>query len=224
MRISQPYGLRYNEEENSQEPKKKFFIACEGEKTEYQYFKGVMQCRYEIGINPLIEVIPIKHDRNTGSNPRNIYNEAKEAIDESESLFLEGDELCIIADRDKKSFTPEQFDFLKEKHLAREIRFVLSNPCFEFWLLLHLDDCKSIDRAELLENRKSGSRNYVSTLLKERLGGYNKKRIHFISCFKDHIEDAIKNAKNFETDIVNLDTRPGTNICFLLEDMMTIDS
>ena len=36
MRISQPYGERYAEKEFSQEPKIRYFIACEGEKTEYR--------------------------------------------------------------------------------------------------------------------------------------------------------------------------------------------
>ena len=54
MRVSQPYGKRYAEDEFSQEPKIRYFIACEGEKTEYRYFKGIIEFRTEIGINPLV--------------------------------------------------------------------------------------------------------------------------------------------------------------------------
>ena len=74
MRINQPYGVRYEYEEFSEEPKKRYFIACEGKKTEYKYFKGIMDNRVEIKINPLIEIIPINHDPNTGSNPLHIYH------------------------------------------------------------------------------------------------------------------------------------------------------
>ena len=59
MRINQPYGVRYDYEEFSVEPKKRYFIACEGKKTEYKYFKGIMDNKVEIKINPLIEIIPI---------------------------------------------------------------------------------------------------------------------------------------------------------------------
>ena len=65
MRINQPYGVRYEYEEFSEEPKKRYFIACEGKKTEYKYFKGIMDNRVEIKINPLIEIIPINiEDKN----------------------------------------------------------------------------------------------------------------------------------------------------------------
>ena len=39
MRINQPYGVRYEYEEFSEEPKKRYFIACEGKKTEYKFLK-----------------------------------------------------------------------------------------------------------------------------------------------------------------------------------------
>lgn len=45
--MEQPYGKRYEDLAHSQEPKKKVFIACEGEKTEYTYFRGVMEHRTE---------------------------------------------------------------------------------------------------------------------------------------------------------------------------------
>ncbi|WP_443739016.1 hypothetical protein [Treponema sp.] len=43
MRVSQPYGKRYEAESFSEEPKRRYFIACEGKKTEYQYFKGLIE-------------------------------------------------------------------------------------------------------------------------------------------------------------------------------------
>ena len=76
MRINQPYGIRYEYEEFSEEPKRRYFIACEGRRTEYKYFKGIMNNRSEIDIDPLIEIIPINHDTDTGSNPMNIYQDA----------------------------------------------------------------------------------------------------------------------------------------------------
>ena len=38
MRINQPYGVRYEYEEFSEEPKKRYFIACEGKKERIQIF------------------------------------------------------------------------------------------------------------------------------------------------------------------------------------------
>ena len=45
MRVDQPYGKRYEDQEHSIEPMNRVFIACEGEKTEYKYFQGVMEHR-----------------------------------------------------------------------------------------------------------------------------------------------------------------------------------
>lgn len=61
MRIDQPYGSRFDQEVAPLEPLKKYFIACEGKKTEYQYFKGLIRARLELGINPMVEIIPIHH-------------------------------------------------------------------------------------------------------------------------------------------------------------------
>ena len=43
-------------------PKSKYYIIPEGEKTEIQYFLGIRDNAREININSLIEVIPIEND------------------------------------------------------------------------------------------------------------------------------------------------------------------
>lgn len=199
MRISQPYGERYFQKEFSEEPKIRYFIACEGEKTEYKYFKGLIDFRTEIGINPLVEIIPIRHDANTSSNPERIYEDAKTAVSELQN-FLDGDKLCIIVDRDKQSFTEQQYDVLLDAERRGEIKFCISNPCFEFWLLLHFSDCFEYNKQLLLANEKDGSRTFVERCLMEKLsGGYNKSRLKFEINFKDKIKTAIENSKNIQS-------------------------
>ena len=219
MRISQPYGERYAEKEFSQEPKIRYFIACEGEKTEYRYFRGIIEFRSEIGINPLIEIIPINHEQNTSSNPFNIYYEAKEALDNSPN-FLEGDKLCIVVDRDKHSFTEEQFDILLDAEEKGEIKFCVSNPCFEFWLLLHFSDCSEYDVAQFGDNEKYGSRTFIEKCLIEKLGGYNKTRLKFAVHYKDRIKTAIKNAKKFSVVSKELQDNIGTTVALLIDEMI----
>ncbi len=71
MRIGQPFGQRSTQGEKQLTPRSRFFIACEGgRRTEYQYFKGLMQYSSELGISPMVEMIPpLRHGPNTGSNP-----------------------------------------------------------------------------------------------------------------------------------------------------------
>lgn len=220
MRISQPYGERYIEKEFSKEPKIRYFIACEGEKTEYKYFKGIIDFRQEIGINPLVEIIPIRHEANTSSNPLNIYTEAKQSVEKA-SNYLQGDKLCIVVDRDKHSFTDSQYDILLEAEEKGEIKFCISNPCFEFWLLLHFTNCAEYDRKELLSNEKEGNRTFVERCLMEKLGGsYNKTRLKFASNYKNRINIAVANSKRFSISSEELKDNVGTAIGLLIEEML----
>ena len=220
MRVSQPYGKRYAEDEFSQEPKIRYFIACEGEKTEYRYFKGIIEFRTEIGINPLVEIIPIRHEQNTSSNPVNIYKDAKLAI-ENASNFLDGDKLCIVVDRDKQSFTDSQFDVLLNAERDNEIKFCISNPCFEFWLLLHFSDCSEYDMNLLCNNEKEGNRTLVEKCLMEKLGGsYNKTRLKFSENYKGRIKLAIENAKKYSLSAEELKNNIGTTVALLIDEMI----
>lgn len=220
MRVSQPYGKRYAEDEFSQEPKIRYFIACEGEKTEYRYFKGIIEFRTEIGINPLVEIIPIHHDKDTSSNPLKIYQDAKEEI-KNASNFLDGDKLCIIADRDKQSFTDSQYDVLLKAEKNNEIKFCISNPCFEFWLLLHFSDCSEYDMNLLCNNEKEGNRTFVEKCLMEKLGGsYNKTRLKFSENYKVRIKLAIENAKKYSLSAEELKNNIGTTVALLIDEMI----
>lgn len=220
MRIGQPYGQRYNEPPSSVEPKIRYFIACEGEKTENAYFRGLMDCREEIGIQPFIEVIPIHHDKAAGNNPYTIY---RKNIDEIKELpnFFETDFLCIIADRDKKSFSDSQYDKLVEAEENNEIKFIVSNPCFEFWLLLHYCDASEYDPNIIFENEKVGNRTQTELYLKEKLGGsYNKSRIQFNKNFRDKVKTAIINSKKYATESKQLKNKIGTKVGILIEEMI----
>ena len=60
MRIPQPYGQRSSV--GISEAKIKYFLAFEGRRTEYRYFRGIHINRNEVGIDSLVEIIPIEHD------------------------------------------------------------------------------------------------------------------------------------------------------------------
>ena len=219
MRIGIAYSNRYDIEEYSQDEKRRYFIACEGEKTEYLYMRGIIAWGDEIGIDPLVEIIPIQHTVDTGSNPLRIYNEAVKTVEDR----LEpnnGDKLCIIADRDFHSFKENQYDELLKAVNEGRVKLFISNPNFEFWLLLHYDDCKSLDKNKLLENKKIGNRTYTEICLKEILqGSYSKTSIKFEKNYKDRIHIAIENSKKYETNVNKLKSSLGTNMGLLIEEL-----
>lgn len=194
MRLEQPYGKRYDDDLSAIEPKRKYFIACEGKKAEYRSFKGLIEARDELGISQLIEVLPIRHGIGTTSHPLNIIGEAKAV---SDSYYPDFDSVCIIVDRDAKSFTSLQYDQAVALCEEYAFRFIVSNPCMELWLLLHYSDLAEYDSLELLENKKTGERTRVEILLKDDYleGSYSKSRLLFRKDFLAHVHTAIENAK-----------------------------
>ncbi|MGH0052200.1 MAG: RloB family protein [Sphaerochaetaceae bacterium] len=221
MRIGQPFGQRYEQGTNVVTPKRRFFIACEGRRTEYQYFKGLMQCSQELGISPMVEMIPLRHSPNTGSNPLNIFEETVEILNQSDHYFPDLDRVTIIVDRDKQSFKTFQYEAMLT--LCREAGFLLciTNPCFELWLLMHYSDLSEYDSQLLLENRKIGSRTQVERYLMDKLGGrYNKSRIHFIRYFHSRVLIALQHAEAFPHDAEQLQNQVGTGVGALIEHLM----
>ena len=80
----------------SKEVYKKYFLVYEGKNTEDIYFDGVIESRDKIGINPLIELVPVirSYSEEGWSNPKKIYDrmalnlrEAEEGIISYETLL-----------------------------------------------------------------------------------------------------------------------------------------
>ena len=298
----------------SDEVMKKYFLVYEGSDTEVIYFDAIRSLREDIGINPLIELIPIirSFSEEGWSNPKKILNRVIENLKESkeqsisyESLlnrimdylyetkvittskvmarniwktmhlacveqlqkslgdvvgdiehdcntlikvleeeyevvnivedisgiikeggltYEEGfDQICFIVDRDKDSFlsTPEnnQYKYVLDKCNEMGFQFCVTNPCFEFWLLLHFDEVFDLDEEKLLDNPKAtAKRRYAENELRRIYPGYNKTFYHAEILVKN-IDKAIENEKKFCEDIEKLECCVGSNIGKLIENM-----
>ncbi|MDD3052509.1 MAG: RloB family protein, partial [Candidatus Cloacimonetes bacterium] len=71
MRIAKTFGKRSTADDRELETKIKYFLAFEGEETEPQYFSGVLQYKNVIGINALVEIVPLNRhfEERTWSHP-----------------------------------------------------------------------------------------------------------------------------------------------------------
>ena len=142
---------------------------------------------------------------------KNIENEQ---ITYSEDI----DKMCLIVDRDKKSFKEEQYNYVKEECKKKNFKFFVTNPCFEFWLLLHFDEVHSINREELLENKRVNSKvKYVQSELKKYFP-YNKNRYN-AELLIEKIDLAIENEKSFCEDIEELKDELGSNVGLLIQEL-----
>ena len=79
------------------------------------------------------------------------------------------DEFCILIDRDAGSHSSEDMNFILQYCKEKKYRCFITNPCFEFWLLLHFSDVyeEYSDQLDLIrENKKvSNAHTFVSNEL-----------------------------------------------------------
>lgn len=293
---------------------RKYFLIYEGSETEAIYFEAVGSMRDNIGISPLIKLIPIirSYSEDGWSNPKKILDRVIENLEESRTnrisyetllnrimdyfyemkiisaskvqsriiwkamcriceekcfkkldsyvddiekscslilktlqeeyeldhvisdisniikeggfTYAEGfDKICLIIDRDRESFVSSsknnQYKYVVDKCEEMGFGLYVTNPCFEFWLLLHFDKVFELDRDKLLENPKvTAKRRYVEQELRKIYPRYKKASYRAEELVKD-IDHAIDNEKKFCEDIVNLENTIGSNIGRLIIDM-----
>ena len=154
----------------------------------------------------------------------NIVEDISEIIKDGGLTYEEGfDQICLIVDRDKDSFvsTPEndQYKYVLDKCREMGFQFCVTNPCFEFWLLLHFDEVFTLDKEKLLDNPKvTVKRRYAEDELRKIFPGYNKSSYHAEILVKE-IDKAIENEKKFCEDIEDLECSVGSNIGRLITRM-----
>lgn len=155
--------------------RKLFLIAVEGEVTEKEYFDGLrIHCDETI-----IRTKCIAGD--SASSPEDVLKRMKWSM-QKEGL-RPTDEAWLVVDKDE--WSNQQLNFLhrwtetdKRYHLA------LSNPSFEFWLLLHFEEGKSAHTSSVCRNR-----------LRKHLGHY-EKHIDIAKFTLARIKNAVRRAEH----------------------------
>ena len=301
----------------SDEAKKRYFLVFEGANTEKIYFEALENARDDIGINPLIELVPIirSYSEDGWSNPKKILNRIIANLEEEETgrftyetllnrimdyLYDEKiittskvqaralwkileigckkilkkclndnvdnlvedcnklieylnqesdvvnivddisdiilstnitydnrfDKICLIVDRDKESFLAipgnNQYDYVLRICQEKGFGFYVSNPCFEFWLLLHFEEMFDLDTDKLLENPKvTAKRRYTEHELRKLLPGYSKNNYKTEKLMKQ-VKDAIRNEQKFCEDINQLKDNLGSAVGLLIRELKCI--
>lgn len=94
---------------------------------------------------------------NKESEVVNIVTDISDIIKSTSSITYDEniDKICLVIDRDKDSFisTPNnrQYEYVVKTCKKKGFGLYVTNPCFEFWLLLHFDEVFCLDRDKLLE-------------------------------------------------------------------------
>lgn len=187
-----------------------FVIATEGEKTEKHYFETLTDKEHFHSTRVHVEVLPARDGQ---SSPQQAI--ARMNAFKRDYKLRPGDELWIMVDRDHQSWGPKQLKEVQQLCKQKKYAFGLTNPCFEFWLLLHLEDANDYDEAtrqKVLENQKSGSRTYCEQRIISRLGAYNKANPDFGQIIPQVGQALDRNKQLTDNGKVDLFSQLGTSI------------
>lgn len=202
--------------ESNTTPKEKIVVlAFEGNDTERIYFEALKE---SVKFNDEIIFLHLlsRPKEDTNSAPNHVFSKLKsEAKDQYN--FSKDDELWMVIDTDRWKNIP---DIIVECNKLENMYVAVSNPCFEFWLLLHIKDLneyKDEDLVAILNNKKANkNRTYVEAELINILGSYNKTNPQ-PDRFIPNILFAMIQAKTLDTPLEVYPTRLGSHIYKIVE-------
>lgn len=132
------------------------------------------------------------------------------------------DEFAVLIDRDMQTHSEENMRECIKHCKDNGYKCYIANPCFEFWLLMHLAD---IDREfgnqleKIKENPKiSEHHTFVSKEVSER-GHHGKSGIRFAEQYMPKISKAIDQGKKFASSEEELVDNIGCNLWKLMEEL-----
>lgn len=172
-------------------------IASEGKDTERIYFKALAK-EYS---NPRVHVHILERsvDEQNNSSPEHVL---KQLNDYKSQYELEADdELWLVVDKDR--WTEAMLSRVATEY-SKEVamHMALSNPCFELWLLLHIEDVALLtpeEQKQWMENRKK-SKNadpYLKVRLRQKMGSYHESS-YDAQTLMAHVENAIERARTLD--------------------------
>ncbi|MCL6747918.1 RloB domain-containing protein [Prevotella sp. TCVGH] len=169
-------------------------IASEGKDTERIYFKALAKEYTNLRVH--VHILERSENEQNNSSPEHVL---KQLNDYKSKYDLEADdELWLVVDKDR--WTEAMLS-----HVATEcsqevaMHMALSNPCFELWLLLHMEDAASLspeEQEQWMKNRRK-SKNadpYLKVRLRQKMGSYHESSYDALTLIA-HIEDAIERAR-----------------------------
>lgn len=190
-----------NDRNRKDKTKKRFFIVCEGEKTEPNYFK-----KFSVDVD-------LKVIKGEGKDTKSLVETAIELKNDPESG--QRDRVWCVFDRDRNDQNPhdaQNFNAAITLAQTNGIKVAYSNDAFELWYLLHFNYYNT-----------GISRNDYPNMLTKLLGHkYEKNSKTIYEKLKDKQQDAIKHAKRLlqEYDRPNPESdNPSTTVHLLVEEL-----
>ncbi len=190
---------RITRELGTQRYHKIFFLSVEGAKTETRYFALYKQ------FNSIININCIK--KGNKSSPQSVLKQMIKYLKDND--IRETDEAWLVVDVDKwqEDDLQKLYEWSKKK---KNYGLAVSNPKFEYWLLLHFED---------------GKKAISANICKERLKKYAPDYEDNIDAKKfnqESINEAVNRARQQDTPPCNdWPRRKGTTVYRLVEKILS---
>ena len=183
------------------EPYDRVLIVCEGEKSEPNYFREMVN-RHRLS-TANVEIVGI------GKDPRWIVNRAKELKKQERLLGDQYDAVYCVFDRDQHV----HFCSASKSAKSAGLELARSWPCFEHWLVLHFE----YRRRPYRRSRRGTAAARCLGELKRHLPGYTKHRAGVYDKLEEQLESAKANAKLAIVDVVKTgEPDPSTEVHLLV--------
>lgn len=134
----------------------------------------------------------------------------------------ERDEFAVLIDRDMQTHSESNMSECIKYCRDNGYKCYIANPCFEFWLLMHLADIEAEFGGQLdkiKENKKvSEQHTFVSREVSNR-AHHGKSGIDFARKYLPYMDKAVIQAKKFPDDEYELVDSIGCNLWRLIEEL-----
>lgn len=209
-----------NYKEGEEEPNSVPFVVCACE--------GDEECDY-LSIFKRSHRLEIVNDYYNNDQEKKGHSHPQKRIDalieflgeESLDLDIKGfsnkiDKAFLVVDRDAQSFKENQYDCIKEICAKKNVEFIISNPSFQLWLLLHFfSDIESLNLEKETRTKKQIKK--IEDEIKKYVKNYKHGTIN-VGSFSKHVNTALDNAKQFDALTVDdLKDKIGTRFSVLVK-------
>lgn len=132
------------------------------------------------------------------------------------------DEFAVLIDRDRHTHSETNMSECIRHCNDKGYKCYIANPCFEFWLLMHLADIEKEygERLEEIKENKtvSNKHTFVSKEVSDR-AHHGKNNISFATKYLPYIDRAVEQAKKFPEDESELIDNIGCNLWKMVEEL-----
>ncbi|RPF70682.1 RloB family protein [Aurantiacibacter spongiae] len=195
----------------TREPKRSILIVCEGEKTEPNYFTFFKQKLRLANVNLQI------CGEECGSDPLSVVEFGESKLKKDVSI---DDCFCVI---DRDGHDTQRFNSAKSKAASlngksksRQFKLFISDPCIEYWFILHFEFSRTPFVREGQKSRGKVALDRLRQLWPEYEKGLKSPGCHL----EERVEVAVKNAEKALADAeLTGEMNPSTTVHLLIREL-----